>query len=103
VTTARDTRLAQFFSGYFHQDWDLAAANGWKDVIAQFIRDTPRGTAAVIHNDLLAWLNENPRGTNLPVSFGCEYDPRPDGLDDWHWVKQIAQYLAQAVTNVGPS
>jgi len=33
------------------------------------------------------------------MEFGCDYDPRADGMDEREWLKAIAEYLDAAVCN----
>ena len=88
---ARNERLEQFFGGYFHQDWDIEGATSWRDVIKHYAVNVPRPDVVTIRNDLEEWLNEtaSDKSQNLPPSFGCDYNPRSDGLTERQWVSQI--------------
>lgn len=89
----RDTRLRQFFSGYFNQDWDIDGAASWTDVIAAYIKENSRAKVLVTRNDLRSWLEDPESGRNLPPSFGCDYDPQPSGMDDRTWVHRIVDLM----------
>lgn len=97
----RDDRLEQFFRGYFHQDWDVEGATTWGDVINQYAANVPRPHVITIRNDLRDWLNEtaNDENGNLPPGFGCDYDPRCDGLTEREWVSQIVAEFDRLLHN----
>ena len=90
MSTCKD-RLEQFFGGYFHQDWRLEGAATWRDVIKQYGLHVPRSHAVTIRNDLQGWLNEsaNDESEERLGRFGCEFDPRSDGLTEQQWVSEI--------------
>ena len=91
----RDERLGQFFGGYFNQDWDADGARSWRDVISDFVLRVPREDAIRLASDLRSWLAEagDKALENLPASFGCDYDPRPDAKSDRHWVQEMADAI----------
>jgi len=93
--STKHSRLEQFFGGYFHQDWDVEGAASWKEVIAQYFSDVPRAQVATLRGDLREWLTETEKDVsqNLPPSFGCDYEPRLDGLTDRQWVVHIVAEL----------
>ncbi len=92
----RDKRLRQFFGGYFHQDWDTEGAETWQDVAAQYVERAQRRDVRLTCEDLRGWLEETKAAKPpLPASFGCDYDPRPDGLDERAWVAALADYLEE--------
>jgi len=80
----RTHRLFQFFAGYFNQDWDLDDAS-WREVVAQFAKESRRSHALLVLEDLRGWLQKSAAGPDpahgLPAEFGCDYDPRGDGGD----------------------
>ena len=97
----RDTRLQQFFGAYFSQDWDVCGAKSWTDVVAQFVKENPRADVIQIQSDLRSWLDETvsfPCAV-LPAAFGCDYDPRANGLTVRDWVKSIADSLGKMLTS----
>src|SRR5689334_811378 len=87
--STRDQRLAQFFGGYFHQDWDVEGASSWCDVIEHYVSSVPRDHVIAIRDDLWDWLSESTTGQNLPAEFGCDYNPRVDGLTEREWVSHL--------------
>jgi hypothetical protein len=95
----RDARLRQFFHGHFHEDWDSQGAETWQDVVAQYVAAAERRTVLLLRDDLRAWLRATEFGPDradaLPASFGCDYPPGPDGLDERQWVAAIADLLDQ--------
>jgi hypothetical protein len=95
----RDARLRQFFQGQFHEDWDIQGAETWQDVVTQYVATAERRIVLLLRDDLRAWLLATESGPDradtLPASFGCDYDPRPDGLDERQWVGAIADMLDQ--------
>jgi hypothetical protein len=99
--STRNERLEQFFGGYFHQDWDIEGAASWRDVIKQYAMTVPRPQVLAIRNDLMDWLNEtaNHNNENLPPAFGCDYDPRSEGLTERQWVSQIVAEFDRLLQN----
>ena len=95
----RDAQLHQFFAGYFNQDWDIGGATSWTDVVLQYIRENPRSTVLATRDALQSWLGDPESGPNLPNAFGCDYDPRPDGLDDRKWVCEIVEFIGRQLTH----
>jgi hypothetical protein len=95
----RDARLRQFFHGYFHQDWDGKGAERWEDVIAQYVAEAPRRDVLVTRDDLRSWLADTAAASGpapgLPASFRCDYDPRPDGLEEREWVGKMADLIEE--------
>ncbi len=97
----RNARLTRFFGGYFHQDWDVDGARSWTDVVAEYVRKSPRAQVLALRDDLLSWLEETASRPQqgLPTSFGCDYDPSPDGIDEGEWVRQLADFMQKQITN----
>ena len=87
----RDAHLQQFFGGYFNQDWDIGGATSWSEVVDGYLRENSASHAAITRDSLRAWLTDG--DGCLPASFGCDYDPRPDGMDERTWVRAIADYI----------
>jgi hypothetical protein len=97
----RDARLRQFFSGYFNQDWDIGGAKSWTDVVALYVKENARAQVMQAQDDLRSWLEETTSNpiAGLPSSFGCDYDPRPDGLAEREWVRLVADSLGKQLTS----
>jgi hypothetical protein len=92
----RDVLLENFFGGYFDEDWDVRGAATWRDVVVEYRREHGAGKARLVRDALAMWLEETRAepGANLPPKFGCDYDPRPDGLTERQWVEQIVEELS---------
>ena len=95
----RDDRLHQFFAGYFNQDWDISGATSWLDVVDEYLSQNPKDDVIRTRDDLRSWLSESRTDERLPVRFGCDYDPSPDGMDERTWVCALADYLEKKVAN----
>lgn len=93
----RDTRLQQFFSSYFNQDWDAGGASSWSSVVDEYLRQNPVADAAAVRDDLRSWLAEG--DGRLLTAFGCDYDPRPDGMDQRTWAQAISDYIDTHISN----
>ncbi len=99
----RDERLRNFFGGEFNQDWDvISGETSWQGVITKFVKENPRAHVLIVLRDLRAWLqetsSEGPKG-NLSPEFGCDYDPRVDGLGEREWATQIADLIEKLLMN----
>lgn len=88
----RDSRLHQFFTGYFNQDWDVDGATSWSDVVDHYLAENGSAHASRLRDDLRSWLSEAGE-TSLPDAFGCDYDPRTEGMDSVAWVRALADYV----------
>jgi len=88
----RDARLHQFFAGYFNQDWDLDGATSWPEVVDSYLAQNGSAHASRLRDDLRSWLTDA-KGDCLPDWFGCDYDPRTDGMDALAWVRALVDYL----------
>lgn len=98
----RDERLAQLFSGYFHEDWEIEGAKSWRDVVAQYVRGNTRAQVLALQSDLRSLLAETAAYPSavLPGSFGCAYNPLWDeGLREREWVESMVDMLGKLLTN----
>jgi hypothetical protein len=89
--STRDEGLEQFVGGYFHQDWDVEGATSWLDVITHYAATVRREDVTETRHDLVDWLHEADAESSdsLPPAFGCDYNPRVDGLTDREWVRKV--------------
>ena len=91
---ARDDRLAQFFGGYFNQDCEADGARSWEDVVARYVRENRRDEVSRTIADLRSWLEQDvAAGRDLAASFGCDFDPRRDGLSHAQWVELLVALM----------
>jgi hypothetical protein len=96
----RAARLKLFFGGYFNQDWDAGGAESWKDVAIQYVKENPRERVLTLVDDLRSWSQQSDAGSaDLPAEFGCDYDPRSDGMSDRQWVRQLAELIEKQLTS----
>lgn len=93
----RSERLHQFFAGYFNQDWDISGATNWLDVVDEYLAQNPREQALQTRDDLRGWLAESGTAKQLPASFGCDYDPAPDGMNERTWASAMADYIEKKI------
>jgi hypothetical protein len=93
--STRDERLGQFFGGYFNQDWDAGGASSWQEVLVDYVEHASKDHVSILLQDLRSWAAEAATMgvDNLPTSFYCEYDPRPDGQTDRQWVEEMANAI----------
>ncbi len=90
------TDLRQFLGAYFHQDWDLEAAD-WQGVVDNYVNDDPvagplRTLAQEIDN-LRTTRVETDLSQFLVRSVGVYYAPEPLTYNEW--LRQIANRLRQ--------
>lgn len=93
----RDDRLHQFFAGYFNQDWDIGGAGDWSDVMDEYLSQNRRDDVIRTRDDLRSWLSESAHDQQLPVAFGCDYDPSADGMDQRAWVAALADHIERKI------
>lgn len=101
ILTAENTNyeLRQFFGGYFHQDWDIAAPD-WEGVVNVFLDET-RDPATAIHiatliDDFLASHQDETEPELERLLFKdlcCEYLPSGGGLSARAWLTEVSNAL----------
>ncbi|HYW12859.1 MAG TPA: contact-dependent growth inhibition system immunity protein [Longimicrobium sp.] len=88
--------LAQFFGGYFHQDWDMEAAN-WEGVVRNFCAAAQPEQIAAVNTEIEALLagahDERELSEFVFLQLGCAYDPTVDGIALRNWIMDIRQHL----------
>ena len=88
--------LTQFFGGYFHQDWDLEAAE-WQGLVRNFCDAACHEQIAVVYSELGKLLAEAQDERDLSVvlfsQLGCAYDPTVDGISLRDWIEEIQRQL----------
>ena len=88
-------QLVQFFSGYFHEDWDLDADTP-EAVVAMYVDAAPASTqplAKAIRRLLATPSTDKELSDHLFTDLGCYYDPEADGLTTRAWLLSVAQQL----------
>jgi hypothetical protein len=91
--------LISFFSGYFHQDWDLEASHP-DDIVRNFIATTTgRNLRHVIGAQIENYLNSKPNEVisedELYDELGCNICPSADGMTVRQWLTHVASMLLQ--------
>lgn len=96
-STSHHERLSQFFSGYFHEDWELEAEdpNGIIDIYLsqQADREHPVSVAADLDALTSSELSDDALSSMLFKDLGCYYDPSVDGLSARAWLQQVSRRL----------
>jgi CdiI immunity protein len=89
--------LEQFFGCYFHQDWKIEAEDD-RGLVRLFLGTEPEGWVTGTRRELDEFLAEPLAEGELRAillrSFGCYYDPAPDGLSMREWLGRIKVFLA---------
>lgn len=88
-------QLQQFFTGYFHEDWDLDVDEP-DAVVALYREENPHTSASIaqaIRLLLVESLPEQELSDFLLNDLGCYYDPGADGLTVRNWLFSIARSL----------
>lgn len=90
--------LRAFFSGYFHEDWEMDAS-GPDEVISQFLRSEP-GTDEI--NRIVAQIgrylgrqDDMAIERDLLEELGCYYLPSADGMSARNWLRHVADFLSK--------
>jgi hypothetical protein len=91
--------LVQFLASYFHQDWDVDAADS-DGVVRRFIRDATATSVTAIANALEGFLQRHETSTDAELreelfrNLGCYYVPVEDARD---WLSDVLTLLRSAV------
>lgn len=93
-STSHHARLSQFFSGYFHEDWELEAEDPNRIIDIYLSQRTDREHLFRLAADLDALtsseLSDDALSRLLFVELGCYYDPAADGLSARAWLQQVS-------------
>lgn len=88
--------VANFLSGYFHEDWPIEAESD-TDVVRLFIGsgvDRVKAQQLADQLDVIASSHDAAIGNEwLLADYGCYYDPAVDGLKASEWVRHIATLI----------
>ncbi|KUI33577.1 hypothetical protein AU197_19785 [Mycobacterium sp. IS-1590] len=90
--------LRYFLGAYFHEDWDLEAAD-WQGVVDNYVQDeqpSPELLRALIQeiNDLIGECAETDAEHLVTRTLGTSYYPLPEYTYK-EWLGQVAQRLRE--------
>jgi hypothetical protein len=94
-----DDALAQFFGGYFNQDWMLDD-DTWQEVVERFVKESSAEHVASVSagiDKLLATAQLDERLFEALQDLGCDYWAGSPG-ETRQWLTEIAAQLAQRQT-----
>jgi len=99
MTASDVAELRSFFSGYFHEDWELDASEP-DEVISQFLRSGPSSNevdriVAQIGRYLDAGKDDAAIERGLLEELGCYYLPGADGMSARDWLRHVADVLSK--------
>ncbi|MGH2389188.1 MAG: contact-dependent growth inhibition system immunity protein [Chloroflexota bacterium] len=86
--------VANFFGGYFHQDWiDLQGSSDWRPVVRAYCQTVPLEERSRVTRELSDFLrldlDEHEVDTVLGYQFGCAYYAPAGGITYWEWLEQL--------------
>jgi hypothetical protein len=97
--------LAQFFGGFFHQDWDLEATD-WEGLVRNFCAAAKREQIAAVNAEIDVLLSEPHDERELRdvvfTRLGCAYDPTVNGRSLRSWIMEVRRHLLAAVPTTPP-
>ena len=89
--------LAQFFGGWFHQDWMDDGYATPADVVRDYIKcETPEmvhETYRELSELLSGRLTPNQMTKLIGDALGCAYDPAADGKSWRSWLREIEKLM----------
>ena len=92
--------LTNFFSGYFHEDWDCDASSP-AEVAASYIRTASPQDVRLLHEAIIHYVECIREDADLEKKLfselGCYYLPSGDRLSARNWLLSIADLLGKAV------
>jgi hypothetical protein len=93
------SELRSFFSGYFHEDWELDALEP-DEVISQFLKSGPSPNeveriVAQIGCYLGAERDDAAIERGLLEELGCYYLPGANGMSARNWLRHVADLLSK--------
>lgn len=102
ILSDKMNELLQFFSAYFHQDWNLEAAHP-DEVVHAFMK------AAISRNNLInlasnieIYADSKPDDDAAEIGLfnelGCYYLPSADGIGAKAWLYHVASLLRSSYT-----
>lgn len=89
--------LAQFFGGWFHQDWIDDGYATPADVVRDYIKsETPemvQETYKELSTLLAARLTPHQMGNLVGDALACAYDPAADGKSWRAWLREVEKLM----------
>jgi hypothetical protein len=90
-------QLAQFFGGWFHQDWTDEGSDLPGDVVRRYAREetprTVRSTMEEIDRLLASRLPPAQMRRLMVDELGCAYDPTLEGKTFRAWLREVRKLL----------
>jgi hypothetical protein len=88
--------LAQFFGGYFHEDWSLDAKSP-NEVVDAYRRDSNAERRLELSKAIQEYSERFANGGELSDrlfhDLGCYYDPTADGVSARDWLQSVSSQL----------
>lgn len=106
MTTGDFAELKSFFSGYFHEDWEMDASEP-DEVVSQFLSSEP-GPNEIdriidqIGRYLASRKDDAAAEGDLLEVLGCYYLPSADGMSARNWLSHVADLLLTARRHQAP-
>ena len=97
-------KLEQFFSAYFHQDWEYEyETKAWEQVVALYVRDVGIEVAAETSKELLRFVESTHASLDafLLNELGCYFHPSASGQSTVAWLKRVSTELERARVSEG--
>jgi CdiI immunity protein len=93
-------QLAQFFGGWFHQDWTEEGSDWPTDVVRAYMQEeTPKAVRKSI-KEIEALLASRLPPTQMRRligdELGCAYDPTADGKTFRAWLREVHEILRKS-------
>lgn len=97
MTAGDFAELKSFFSGYFHEDWEMDVSDP-DEVVSQFLRSEPGSNEIDRIVDQIGRYVGTGRDDaaierGLLEELGCYYMPSADGMSARDWLKHVAALL----------
>jgi hypothetical protein len=96
INDAQHTRLEDFFSGYFHEDWPCEAESP-EAVVTKYALTARPDDAHAVGEAILGYesgfANDRELEDKLFTDLGCYYRPSAEGLSARLWLQRVANQL----------
>lgn len=94
--TKEPSALAEFLSGYLHQDWDLEADDP-RELVEEFATTADPAVLAQVDQEIATLLERCDGEDELAdqlLALGSYYDPRPAGIAPSEWLASVRTRIA---------